>query len=91
MGNIKRLYVEKKKGCDIEAAHLLSDIKENLINYLLENSANLPSQRQIAEILGTNPQSLSRILKSLKNLGAITTNKGKIIILDSQKLAEIIG
>ena len=67
------------------------NIKENLINYLLENSANLPSQRQIAEILGTNPQSLSRILKSLKDLGAITTNKGKIIILDSQKLAEIIG
>ena len=66
------------------------NIKENLINYLLENSANLPSQRQIADILGTNPQSLSRILKSLKKSGAITTDKGKIIILDSHKLAQML-
>lgn len=30
MGNIKRLYVEKKAGCDVEAQHLLEDLKENL-------------------------------------------------------------
>lgn len=30
MGIMKRLYVEKKKGCDIEAQHLLDDIRENL-------------------------------------------------------------
>ena len=30
MDNIKRLYVEKKKGCDVEAQHLFNDIKENL-------------------------------------------------------------
>ena len=30
MGEIKRLYVEKKAGCDIEAQHLLEDLKENL-------------------------------------------------------------
>lgn len=35
MDNIKRLYVEKKKGCDVEAQHLFNDIKENLgINHL---------------------------------------------------------
>ncbi len=28
--SIKRLYVEKKKGCDVEAQSLLSDVKENL-------------------------------------------------------------
>lgn len=28
--NIKRLYIEKKKGCDVEAQSLLSDIRENL-------------------------------------------------------------
>ena len=28
--NIKRLYVEKKEGCDIEAASLFNDIKVNL-------------------------------------------------------------
>lgn len=30
METIKRLYVEKKAGCDIEAQHLLEDIRENL-------------------------------------------------------------
>ena len=30
MESIKRLYVEKKAGCDIEAQNLLSDIRENL-------------------------------------------------------------
>jgi phosphoribosylformylglycinamidine synthase, clade II len=28
--NIKRLYIEKKKGCDVEAQSMLSDIRENL-------------------------------------------------------------
>ena len=36
MGNIKRLYVEKKAGCNVEAQHLLEDLKENLaINGLI--------------------------------------------------------
>ena len=30
MGEIKRLYVEKKAGCDVEAQHLLEDLRENL-------------------------------------------------------------
>jgi len=30
MEMIKRLYVEKKPGCDVEANHLLQDLKENL-------------------------------------------------------------
>ena len=30
MADIKRIYVEKKKGYDIEAGHLYADIKENL-------------------------------------------------------------
>ena len=30
MDSIKRLYVEKKKGCDVEATHLFEDIKESL-------------------------------------------------------------
>lgn len=68
-----------------------NSLSQNLANFLLENSANLPSQRKIAEILNTNPQSLSRIIKALKDSGIIATNKGKIIILDSQKLSEMIG
>ena len=66
-----------------------NSLTQNLINFLLENSENLPSQRKIAEILNTNPQSLSRIIKSLKNSGAISVNKGKIAILNTQKLSEI--
>ena len=34
---IKRLYVEKKKGCNVEAKHLFNDIKENLNILGLEN------------------------------------------------------
>ena len=30
MSDIKRIYVEKKKGYDIEAGHLFDDVKENL-------------------------------------------------------------
>ena len=30
MAGIKRIYVEKKKGCDIEASQLFNDVKENL-------------------------------------------------------------
>jgi phosphoribosylformylglycinamidine synthase len=30
MADIKRVYVEKKQGCDIEAGQLLNDIRENL-------------------------------------------------------------
>ena len=35
--SIKRIYIEKKKGCDIEAQSLLSDIRENLVMSELEN------------------------------------------------------
>ena len=28
--SIRRLYIEKKKGCDVEAQSLFADIKENL-------------------------------------------------------------
>ncbi len=30
MANVRRIYVEKKKGFDVEASHLLKDLKENL-------------------------------------------------------------
>lgn len=67
-----------------------NSLNKKLANFLLENSDNLPSQRKIAEILNTNPQSLSRIIKSFKDSGIIATNKGKIIILDSAKLNEML-
>lgn len=30
MSNVKRLFVEKKPGFDIEAGHMLADLKDNL-------------------------------------------------------------
>lgn len=66
------------------------NLKENFINYLLENNSNCQTQRQIAEILDTNPQSLSRIIKHLKSLGYIATNKGKIVILDAHSLSKML-
>lgn len=65
------------------------NLTQNLIAFLLENNAKLPTQRKIAEILNSNPQSLSRIIKKLKDLNAISINKGKIAIVDSKKLEQI--
>lgn len=66
-----------------------NNLTQKLVKFILENSDNLPTQRKIAEILNSNPQSISRILKSLKQRNAIAINKGKIAILDSAKLSEI--
>ena len=30
MANVRRIYVEKKKGFDVEATHLMKDLKDNL-------------------------------------------------------------
>ncbi len=66
------------------------DLKSKLIHYLLENEARLSqiSQRQIAIDLSVRAESLSRILKELKNSELIETKKGKIEILDKQSLKE---
>lgn len=58
-------------------------LKERVKEFLVENKEDLSNftQRQIAQKLNTSPESLSRILKELKNAGFIKTQKGKIIIV----------
>lgn len=59
-------------------------LKQRLINFLLQNQSSLAtlSQREIARLLNTTPESLSRILKILKNDGLIKVEKGKITIIN---------
>lgn len=64
-------------------------LTQNLIHFILENSTNLPTQRKMAEILNSNPQSISRILKSLKQTNAISIVRGKITVLNMAKLSEL--
>ncbi|AJC86617.1 nitrosative stress-response regulator, Crp/Fnr family [Campylobacter sp. RM16704] len=68
------------------------DLKSRLLSFLLENEEKLQSlkQKEIAVILNLPPESLSRFLKELKQKELICTNKGKIIILDKEKIQNLI-
>lgn len=59
------------------------ELKERLKFFLNSNEKELSTltQRQIADKLNTQAQSLSRVLKELKNEGFLKTNKGKIELL----------
>lgn len=67
-------------------------LKERVVHYLLENEAILPriSQREIATTLNIRAESLSRTIKELKNAEFIDTCKGKIVILDRERLNEML-
>ncbi|EFN2928167.1 winged helix-turn-helix domain-containing protein, partial [Campylobacter lari] len=47
-------------------------------------------QKEIAVILNLPPESLSRFLKELKQNELICTNKGKIAILNKEKMQNLI-
>ena len=66
------------------------DLRTRLLKYLLENEKNLDklSQKQIATNLDVRAQSLSRIIKELKILKLIDTKKGRIEILDKEKITK---
>lgn len=58
--------------------------EQRFINFLIEKkeSCNLFSQRQIANFINITPETLSRLIKHLKQEGLIATSKGKIEILN---------
>lgn len=58
------------------------NLQERVEHFLLEYKEVLPtlSQRQIAQKLNTSPESLSRVLRKLKDKGVIIIQKGKIIL-----------
>lgn len=75
------------------ARDMLLDLRSRLAHYLIEHAAALASttQRTIAQDLNVTPQSLSRILRELKDEGYISVEKGKIRVQEPRKLAEILG
>lgn len=76
----------------------LHDIKARLANYLLNHYAavnkklivDLPiTKRDLASVLGTIPETLSRTLNLFKKNGLISVGKNEIVILDIFKLKSI--
>lgn len=73
----------------------LKDIKSRLASYLLENSVLQKntlicdlsySKKEIASLLGTIPETLSRALSFLKQKNLISEENNRIIIKDPEKL-----
>ncbi len=66
------------------------DVPMRLIAFLLQNqpSLNQYSQKLIAQMIGTTPETLSRTLRKFKQKGLLTTIKGKIELLDIRQLEE---
>lgn len=61
-------------------------IEEKLKDFFLQNQESLITltQKQIAKSLNISPESLSRVLKSLKEKNLIKTQSGKIIFVDTR-------
>ncbi|MCR6570164.1 Crp/Fnr family transcriptional regulator [Campylobacter insulaenigrae] len=68
------------------------DLKTRLLKFLIENEEKLHQlkQKEIATILNIPPESLSRFLKEFKHILLIDTNKGKIMILNREKIQDLI-
>lgn len=61
-------------------------IEEKLKDFFLQNQESLITltQKQIAKSLNISPESLSRVLKNLKEKNLIKTQSGKIIFVDTK-------
>ncbi|WP_291950555.1 Crp/Fnr family transcriptional regulator [Campylobacter sp.] len=68
------------------------DLKTRLLKFLIENEEKLHKlkQKEIATMLNIPPESLSRFLKEFKHILLIDTNKGKITILNKEKIQDLI-
>ena len=76
------------------AAHLMCELYLRARNIGLpkEGSVALPlSQLLLADALGMTPVHLNRVLKELRLAGAMTLQRGSLIITDPGKLVEIAG
>lgn len=67
-------------------------LQSRLAQFLLDSTPRLANltQSHIAKELNTNPQSLSRAIKVLKNQGILSTHKGKIAIQDTKALGALV-
>jgi CRP-like cAMP-binding protein len=74
--------------------HLSFNVKQRLVNalhdlYINEGSAIKLSHREIADIIGTSIENVSRILKGLKNSGILTIKRGEILVKDGKQLENL--
>lgn len=72
--------------------NVVFDLRMRFLGYCMEHSLNLDSlmQRKIAQDLNVTPQSLSRIIRGLKQEGLIDVIKGRIQIIDMNRLNTIL-
>ncbi|TKX28624.1 Crp/Fnr family transcriptional regulator [Campylobacter sp. MIT 12-5580] len=68
------------------------DLRQKFLYFLLENEAKLSSltQKQVAQKLNSRAESLSRLIKELKNKALIDTHKGKIKIINKNELFKLL-
>jgi CRP/FNR family transcriptional regulator len=78
----------------------LRDVKSRLARYMLDNSrfrdgrahCTLPcSKKELAALLGTIPETLSRTLRDLKSAGAIEEDDAGFNVLRPELLRELLG
>lgn len=81
---------QKIKILQIQLNQAVFSLRCRLIKHLLDNEPLLPSlsQRELSKTLGVRAESLSRVIKELKNEGLLATNKGKIVLLDKKALQD---
>lgn len=87
---IKSLTRKIKALESVITSHLTMDTTSRVALFLYEKEEELPqlSQRKIASILNTTPETLSRIVKKLKEEGLVRVEKGVIIEVDRAGLKE---
>lgn len=76
------------------AAHLMCElyIRARNVGLTLEPRFALPlSQTLLADSLGMTPVHLNRVIKELRNSGAMTFQRGSLIIEDPARLIQIAG
>ncbi|HCZ17956.1 Crp/Fnr family transcriptional regulator [Wolinella succinogenes] len=87
---IKSLTRKIKALEEVITSNLTMDTTSRVAKFFYDKSEELPclSQRKIASILNTTPETLSRIVKKLKEEKIITVEKGSIIEVNKGRLKE---
>lgn len=75
-------------------AHLMCEIYIRAANIGLEVEPSLSvplSQIMLADSLGMTPVHMNRVLKELRKAGALTLERGRILISEPRRLVHIAG
>jgi CRP/FNR family transcriptional regulator len=91
--NIIRSLTKKIKNLDAALTNTMTlSATQRCAKFIRENPETFVSlkQKKVAEILNITPETLSRTLKKFKKAGAMTMEKGKPKIVDSDKLVPFL-